>query len=414
MAPQRNEVAVTDRFSILMDEAPHALRNAYEHLIIGAGCAGLSLAWQLCQAGVEGPLALVDRRSSYLNDRTWCFWDVETTPFDHLATHRWSSWQVIDHEGRVARCSSSRYRYLRIRAIDFYRYVITRLRNDPRVDFYSGQSIESIRGEDGRVAVACGDGELRGRWAFQSVRPPPAQNAAKPPRATMPLQHFLGQTVITPRPVFDTECPILMDFRVDQRGGPHFMYVLPLSPDMALVESTYLLPGPLPAEAYRAEIAAYLAEHFGATVYDVIEEETGHIPMSTSTAACSRRSRTIPIGLAGGAARPSSGYAFVRIQRQARSLAKVFASGSVAEHHHPELPRLASRKYDLLDKVFLRHLADYPADTASVFSRLFRYVSPDSLVRFLCDQSCVTDDIQLIAALPKRSFISSAFRSIMA
>ena len=65
-----------------------------EHLILGAGCAGLALAAALVDAGVREQILLVDRRTSFENDRTWCFWDTGDIPWAHLATRRWEAWNV--------------------------------------------------------------------------------------------------------------------------------------------------------------------------------------------------------------------------------------------------------------------------------------------------------------------------------
>ena len=54
---------------------------------------------------------------------------------------------------------------------------------------------------------------------------------SRPPRASKNamLQHFLGQEVEVDKPVFDASTAILMDFRVDQSQGMHFIYLLPYS-----------------------------------------------------------------------------------------------------------------------------------------------------------------------------------------
>jgi lycopene beta-cyclase len=377
----------------------------YEHLILGAGCAGLSLAWHLRAAGDHGPMALVDRRDRFENDRTWCYWDVESTPFDDLATHAWDRWAVIDEHGKVIECCSKRYRYRRVRSIDVYRRVLNRLVNDPEVDLYLGETIRE-RAEDGLgVTVETPFGSIRGVRAFESARGSHQPVASAPGGQAALVQHFLGQTVRANRPIFDAGCPILMDFRVDQADGPHFVYVLPLSPEIALVENTYLFPSPVSASRHRAEIASYLDRCFGLRRFELVEEEAGRIPMTTHRPKTTPRSRIIPIGLAGGAARPSSGYAFVRIQRQCRRLASGISAGKSTT------TRLAGRKYDFLDTVFLRALEEHPDATGALFARMFEAVRPDSLVRFLGDHSDVRDDLRLIAALPKWPFLDAAVRS---
>ena len=55
------------------------------------------------------------------------------------------------------------------------------------------------------------------------------------------LQHFLGQEISVDKPVFDSLKAILMDFRVDQSRGMHFIYLLPFSPTCVLIESTLFI-----------------------------------------------------------------------------------------------------------------------------------------------------------------------------
>ena len=48
------------------------------------------------------------------------------------------------------------------------------------------------------------------------------------------LQHFRGIEITTKEEKFDPNIAILMDFRVDQSKGMHFMYLLPYSETEAL------------------------------------------------------------------------------------------------------------------------------------------------------------------------------------
>lgn len=381
----------------------------YDHLILGAGCAGLSLAWHLRDLGDQGSIALVDRRSSYENDRTWCYWDVDPTPFDHLATHAWDRWAVIDEHGNRAEGHSDRYRYRRLRAIDVYRHVFESLDDDPLIDLYPGESIRSTRSEANSVIVEATGGPLRGLGAFESARKPSSLAESAPEGEAALVQHFLGQTVRADRPSFDPACPILMDFRVDQADGPHFVYVLPLSDREALIENTYLFPSPVSSRRHREEIAAYLDRCVGLRDYEVIEEESGRIPMTTHRPIVEPGAQVVPIGLAGGAARPSSGYAFVRIQRQCRRIAERVARGLPPVEGRSE--SVAGRKFDFFDAVFLRALADRPEAAPDLFFRMFEAVGADPLVRFLSDRSGLVDDARLIAALPKLPFLMAAVRS---
>lgn len=380
-------------------------RTSYPYVILGAGCAGLSLAWNLLELGVRAPILLVDRRDRFENDRTWCFWDVEPTPFSDLATHAWPRWRI--HDGRqevVSECPE--YPYLRLRAADVYRRVLDRLEASPNVTLALGHPIVDVRETHRGVIVATSDRQYLGGRVFDSSGR--TSEIPSRDRGARLLQHFVGRLVRARRPAFDPSCPTLMDYRVSQADGPHFVYVLPLSETEALVENTYLHPFSIDMERHRREIANYLQvrHDLGPDDCEVIEEESGSIPMAVGRQAVRPGSRIETIGLAGGAARPSSGYAFLRIQRQAARVARSVVAG-LAPTDRP----IASRKYDVLDAIFLRVLADRPELAPSIFARMFERADPAAVVRFLGEMSTPVDDARIVAALPKWPFIVAAIRS---
>ena len=380
-------------------------RTSFPYVILGAGCAGLSLAWHLVEFGVREPILLIDRRERFENDRTWCFWDVEATPFSDLATHSWPRWLIHDGRREVAsECPS--YPYLRLRAGDVYQRVLARLSKAPNVTIALGQTIAGVHETPRGLVIDTPDQQYLAGRIFESMGL--ASRSLAKPRGARLLQHFLGQTVRVNRPAFDPSCPMLMDFRVSQSDGPHFVYVLPLSETEAMVENTYLYPFPIHPDRHGSEIAHYLKARYGLDrdAYDVTAEEAGAIPMAVGTHRYPTGSRIAAIGLAGGAARPSSGYAFLRIQRQVRRIAAAAAAGL----DMPTGP-VSARKYEVLDAIFLRVLADRPDLAPEIFSKMFQNANPAAVVRFLGEQSSTWDDARIIAALPKWPFLVAALRS---
>ena len=119
------------------------------------------------------------------------------------------------------------------------------------------------------------------------------------------------------QPVFDPHTAILMDFRVSQEAGVHFIYLLPFSAENALVESTVFSPQVQPASWYDDQIAIYLAAHYPTAGVTISSREAGVIPLA----------RLRPdgvfgtaVGMRADALRASSGYAFSQIQRQIADL----------------------------------------------------------------------------------------------
>ena len=86
------------------------------------------------------------------------------------------------------------------------------------------------------------------------------------------LQHFVGQVVETQNPCFDPDKIEFMNFNVPQKGNTRFMYVLPLSPNKALLEFTLFSAQLLERKEYVTAINDFL-KTLPTGGYEVIEEE---------------------------------------------------------------------------------------------------------------------------------------------
>lgn len=397
----------------------------YKYIILGAGCAGLSLCWYLLEAGVCDPILILDRRTCFGNDRTWCFWDTEPNPFTPLATHRWPTWEVRrSHDGPGIRASAPATPYVRLRAEDFYQAALARIRAHDNVTLKLGVAVTGGYHENGSggVCIATSAGVFEGEMLFDALSVgSPRFPVAQTGDVTF-LQQFFGQFIQTDSDVFDPQTVTLMDFAVagtkDEREGEgeaiRFMYLLPLSPREALVENTVLLPGGSGAKdaparvgstaANRRDISAYLKMRYDIDTFQVSGEEQGLIPMTTRHFPVQTGKHTFSIGLVGGAARPSSGYAFQRIQRNCRNLAQALIQGNLGLLRQTA----AQRRTATLDRIFLRTMQQNPGAVPGYFDRLFSRVPPDKLVRLLSDSASLLDCAAVVRALPPADFIRAA------
>ena len=105
----------------------------------------------------------------------------------------------------------------------------------------------------------------------------------------------------------------------------------------------------------------------------------------------------------GGLARPSTGYAFQRIQRDSAGLADAIVHGAP-----DQFDRGDSGFVRFLDRVFLATLERDPDLAPSIFMDLFARAPTDDVVRFLSDRQTPGAVARVVAALPKRPFIRSA------
>ena len=377
------------------------LSNRY--VILGAGASGLSLCHALLARGVKDDIVILDQKLAFTDDRTWCFWSTDSHPYSSLVSHCWHRWDIWEADGRLASQTSAGIGYACLRSIDFYTSVLELLSRHPNVTLKLGSPAELCRSHAEGVTVTSGGEIWEADYVFDS-RPRPL-----PLGGLTFSQRFFGQFIRAETPVFDPSRCTLMDFRISQKCGLHFVYVLPFSPTEALIENTYIQregTTQTTPEQHRQEISAYLAENHGLHSFGIQREEAGAIPMTTQTFP-KRDGRVFFIGTAGGCSKPSSGYTFARIQEQSRQIADAAAAGTL--DHFRE--KAASARYRFFDTVFLQALSDGPEAFPGYFHRLFTHVSPEALTAFLSESSTWPRDLQILRSLPLRPFLTAAFRA---
>ena len=190
----------------------------------------------------------------------------------------------------------------------------------------------------------------------------------------------------------------MQDMSVDEYGF-RFTYILPFTASRALVEETRFCPT-ADAEILNLGLQMSLAKLTAGAGFRVLRREQGRIPMATVQPR-KNIDRIWHAGTLGGAVRPSTGYAFARIQQWAGICAKRLCAG-LAPVAHPAEPAWRAAA----DSLFLRVIEARPTLAPTLFMAMARGVAPLTLVRFLSDQGRFRDFGRVVAALPKRPFLS--------
>ncbi len=372
----------------------------FDYIICGAGAAGLSLAYYLVQAGLtDKRILLLDRSPKQGSDRTWCFWGLSAGPFEALVRHRWE--QIGIYGERCAlRLSLHPYRYYMLRAADFYSFMDHWLAQHPNI-VRCYEEVTSLATQDDWAWVHTTAGSYGAEWVFNSI--PFASPVVEPSHHYL-LQHFLGWFIRAPQPCFDPQVATLMDFRVAQApNGVRFVYVLPLDPRTALVEYTVFSASLLPREAYEQALRAYLSQQLALSTFEVEHEEFGVIPMTDALFPRSE-GRVISIGIAGGDAKPSTGYTFQRIQRRAQRIAHALRCG---ESPSP-LRTCRATRHSFYDSVLLNVLQLGRRGGERVFCELFARSPVVRLLRFLDEDSSLLEELQVMSSVHLPSFLAAA------
>ena len=365
--------------------------------ILGAGCAGLSLAARLASGDGDLRVVLIDPRTEFADDRSWSFWQHDHHPLRSLVAHEWNGWTYADVAGRSAthRVPGMSYQY--IRGVDFYRWALAEIARDDRIELRLGvaaRELSPITLADGSrgVCVTTEVGEVLARRVVDT----------RPRRAPALLYQCFSGVEIEHGGALATE-PDAVGLMTRMRSGADglgFVYVLPLSPTRALVEWTRFSPVPLAENVVVAEREAELAA-MGLAQARVVREEGGILPMGRVDAPTAEIEGVVLAGNAGGALRDASGYAFLRIQRWARACAAALARGEDPAPHPPE-PWVRRQ----MDRIFLQAVRAHPDRTADYFMAMARGVAPRRLLRFLTDRATVGDLASIIVSLPLLPFLA--------
>ncbi|HEX5567037.1 MAG TPA: lycopene cyclase family protein [Streptomyces sp.] len=378
--------------------------------VVGAGAAGLSLAHRLAAgAGPHGTppsVAVVEAPDGPVRApaRTWCFWENGPGPYDAVVRASWNRLRVRGPDGHVTEAALGGTRYKMIRSPDFTAWVEERLARLPGLRRLTAVVGEVVDDPAGGAVVHGVDGwgsavRVRARWVFDS-RPPRRLPAA---RSTL-LQHFRGWFVRCSCDAFDPGAAELMDFRTPQPAhGLSFGYVLPLGRREALVEYTEFSRAPLEREAYERALRHYTGEVLGLAGMSVLDTEQGVIPMTDAVFPRRAGRAVFPIGAAGGATRPATGYAFAAIQRQSATIAAAYRRGRV-----PLPPPAHAARHRAMDAVMLRAVDTGRVAGARFFSELFLRNPADRLLRFLDGHSRWWEEFAIGMSTPVLPMLRSA------
>lgn len=376
----------------------------FDYAIIGAGASGTLLASSLLahEHFSDCSLLIIDRPGEAYKDRTWCFWSDQTHPLDHLVSHRWTQIYVGDTP-HSAYQSIAPYTYQMIKGVDFHDYFRPRLKASKQVHWCEDEVL-NLSEEGQQVAIHTKETSFYARRVFDSRFDYTllAQSKDYP----VLQQHFVGLFIKTKTPSFNPHQALFMDFSVPQKGNTRFMYVLPTASDQALVEYTLFSHEKLSYKAYLDEIEAYLEER-GIREYEILQTEQGSIPMSCYPLWQTDSSRIIPIGLAAGWAKPSTGFTFdrtvVRVQRLVKALIKGQSLNTVQQKDRFWFYDLLL--LDILDQK--NHLG------ASIFSRLFQKRKPQLILKFLGEKTHFLQELSIMAANKPWPFLMALFKRLL-
>ena len=310
----------------------------FDYVIIGGGCAGLSLAYELeiNNKLKDKTLAIIELRQEYKRDKTWSFWKVFDHNFEDCVIKSWNNFTINTSEGSQE-LKNEKYPYQSIDSGKFYKKINLQLSNNPNVNFF--KNLDEIKSENSLI--------------FNSVIKDELDKSEL-------WQHFQGVEIETQKDIFDDEILNLMD--------------------------------------YELQLENYIKNNLGIKNYKINFTEKGAIPLFYPF--FKNDNQRINIGSAGGMTRLSTGYTFLNIQEHSRYIVKNLNKIEKIKIFN------IGKKYQFLDKIFLRVLEKHPEKMPKIFFKMFKTPS-DTVIKFLSNKSNIFEDINIISKMPKLIFLKA-------
>ena len=352
----------------------------FDYIIIGGGCAGLSLAYQLeiNNKLVNKTLAVIENRNEYKRDKTWSFWKIFDHNFEDCVIKSWYNFTINTSDGSIELNNRS-FPYQSIDSGKFYKKINSKLKNNSNINFF--KNLSGINVENSIIFNSVFDGKLDDSNLWQ---------------------HFQGVEIETSNDIFDDDILNLMDFNCDQRKNVHFFYTLPFSKNRALIETTWLsnLENRNLMD-YDKQLEKYIKNNLGIDEYILNFTEKGAIPLFLPSVKNDKK--IINIGSAGGMTRLSTGYTFLNIQEHSKYIVNNIEKINKIKKFS------IGKKYEYLDKIFLRVLKNNPDKMPYIFYEMFK-CKPDTVIKFLSNKSNLFEDLSIISKMPKFIFIKALLK----
>ena len=189
----------------------------------------------------------------------------------------------------------------------------------------------------------------------------------------------------------------MMDFRVPQDKSTQFVYILPYSSKTALVELTRFGKEIIPEDEAKKTLHDFIKNYFGS--YKIMSSEKGVIPMSSKLPNQKPHKNFVTIGTRAGNVKPSTGYAFKNMYDHSKLICN---NGQL----RPKKVKL-NRRFLFYDQLLLIILTIWPSQGKPIFERLFKIKSSNFILKFLDEETTLTEDLSMFSKLQIWIFIKS-------
>ena len=217
----------------------------YDIAFIGMGASSLATV-KLKYSDSNISIIGIDKEFNSTRNNFFAFWLTDwMKSFEGLTTQKWNKWRFYNQNIDIIHESVSTP-YCVIRFQDWKKYCLDDIHN---FNFKENKVIKIFKDDEYYIITLDNDEKIYANKIYDSRSLEIKKEGLK--------QHFIGQIIKTIQP-HKINIATLMDFRVTQNEGLHFMYCLPINENQLLVESTVFSENILPDEWYKKQINEFI------------------------------------------------------------------------------------------------------------------------------------------------------------
>jgi lycopene beta-cyclase len=375
----------------------------FDYVIVGGGAAGLHLAFAMSKDLFfrSKKIGIIEKSGKNSNDRTWCFWEKGEGSWEDIVSYSWNNCEFITNE-KVTSLNLEAYHYKMIKAIDFYKKVITHLKETPNFVWIQDEVLHIQEGSPSKIVTT-----KNNYSAFHIFDSRITPNFYKNEKHINLIQHFKGWIIETKEDVFNPDSFVMMDFRLKYPESTSFTYVLPYTAKKALIEFTFFSPSLVADQVYDSYIKKYIEQVLGCSEYSIFDTEKGIIPMSNYPFHNANNKSVTKIGTAGSWVKGSSGYSFKNAERFSKRIVNNIKNKHLPSHD------LFKRRFKKYDTLFLHVLFNHNDLGEEIFSNMYTKNSISLLFSFLDEETTFAEELKIINSLRWRPFINAVYKQLI-
>ncbi|CEL12476.1 Lycopene cyclase [Candidatus Portiera aleyrodidarum] len=360
-------------------------------LILGGGCAGLSLAYYLSFLPNNLNILIIENKKFYYNDKTWCGWRIKNHAFINCCKKTWYNIKIKKEKNSYSIINFSiPYEY--ILSILFYKKIINRIKILQNIKIYNNK-ILNIKEYNDYVSIKLNNGEYKiAHWVIDTL--------PKKIKINLPWkwQNFFGIELYSNKKYSK---PSLMNFYINKylkSNKLNFIYILPINKNQILFEWTNFYKK---KNLYIKKLLIYYINIvLGIYNYKILRKETGHIPMAY---IINKKKLKNLAKIYGCYIRPSTGYSFNSIQNWAIKCAYNLSINK--KIIIPKVPYFLI----FLDYIYMKTNEFFPKNSLLLYNNIFYKIKSNTFIKFFTNNPNIIDIFNILFFLKPKSILLYTF-----